>query len=200
MHLIKTGKGATKSTPSRQMRACIFMLASLFAFHSAESAPSLEYKVKAAYVFKLLSFVEWEAATNPQSSNSVTNICVVGDDPIKEAIQLLNNKTVKGRTISIDQKHLNDSLADCHIVFVTRAEASHLDEILLKVDSRVNLTISDIKGFAELGGMVELAIVEDKVKLVINRKKVNESAIQFSSKLMGVAKLIDNNDISARTQ
>ena len=176
------------------------LFASFFIFQSAESAISLESKVKAAYIYKLLNFVNWNETTNFQKNKSTINICVVGDDPIKEAVQLLKNKTVKGRTITVHQKYSYNKLSDCQIVFVTRSQTGKLEELLLKIDSREKLTISDIQGFAKLGGLVELAVVEDKVKLLINKNKVQESKIQFSSKLMSIARLVGGNGVNVRAQ
>ena len=154
---------------------------------------SLEHKVKAAYIFKMLKFIEWKNDSQDSSSANNLNICVVGSGPIVEAIGLLDSKKAKGQPISVNNKSAADNLESCQIVFVARSEHNNIKSILSKTSPKTNLTISDIDGFARSGGMVELALIENKVKLVINLIKTNNSLIQFSSKLLNIAILIDKN-------
>ena len=46
----------------------------------AESEPSLEYRVKAAFLLNFAKFVEWPAGETPASESPIA-ICVIGEDP-----------------------------------------------------------------------------------------------------------------------
>jgi hypothetical protein len=157
----------------------------------ANSAISLEHKVKAAYVFKLLKFIEWQENQEPLPGNNI-NICIIGSDPVLEAVRLLDSKKAKGRTINVTQKGSLDNMKTCQIVFIARSEKNNIDNILKKLKSRNYLTISDIQGFSSSGGMIELATIDNKVKLIINRSHVNESNLSLSSKLLNIAILTGN--------
>lgn len=175
-------------------RALLIIVALLLAslHFPANSAISLEHKVKAAYVFKLLKFIEWHKNQEQQPGNNLINICVLGSDPVIEAVRLLDSKQAKGRTIRVTQKGSSHSMENCQIVFVARSEKNNIGTILTKLKSRKHLTISDIHGFANSGGMIELATIDNKVKLIINRSHINNSDIHLSSKLLNIAILTDN--------
>ncbi|MGD8640699.1 MAG: YfiR family protein [Gammaproteobacteria bacterium] len=176
--------------PGKHLLAVVLLVTPFIVDVSCEAAISLEYKVKAAYIFKLINFVEWEKHHNSLNKGDNVNICIIGKHPINEAVQLLGSKKVKSQTVKVIPKVIADELTECHIVFMTRSVKDRMQEVLFKVDPDKNLTISDIPGFAKKGGMVELATIDNKVKLVINRNKVNASKIQFSSKLMNVSVLV----------
>ncbi len=52
----------------------------VLASFSLRAGETSEYAVKAAYIYKFGSFVAWSPTTF-ESSESHTNLCVVGDDP-----------------------------------------------------------------------------------------------------------------------
>ena len=184
---------------------CVMLLAAALFTASihfpAYSDISLEHKVKAAYIYKLLKFVEWKNSTQIPESTTPINICVLGTGSITEAIRLLESKQANGRTIHVHKGNPSQKKPNCHVVFITRGERHNLEEVLLETYSNNKLTVSDMEGFAESGGMIELATIKDKVKLVVNKASIDNSSIRVSSKLLDVAVLIKKGDsINARTQ
>ena len=160
----------------------------------AHSAISLEHKVKVATIFKLLKFVHWENAFSATSKNSNLNICVIGKHEISKAIDLVNNKQVKGHTIKVFTNVAPESELECHVKYITRNAKDDLPKNFLDDASSNSLTISDIKGFAKSGGMIELAIIDKKIRLIINRQATSKSPIRLSSKLLDIAILIGKNE------
>jgi hypothetical protein len=67
---------------------------------SAAAATSIEYQVKAAYLYKLVSFVDWPAGTLPPGAP--LDVCVVGDDPFGASLdQVVENQQVNGRALAV---------------------------------------------------------------------------------------------------
>jgi hypothetical protein len=52
------------------------------------------------------------------------------------------------------------------------------------------LTISDGKGFAEAGGMIELYVEEGRMRFAINMGATERSGLHLSSRLLRLAKVI----------
>ncbi|WP_455375889.1 YfiR family protein [Kaarinaea lacus] len=201
MALVNNHNGLQIFSFSKCVMKLVAALFTISIHFPAYSDISLEHKVKAAYIYKLLKFVEWK--NSPQIPDSATpiNICVLGTGSIMEAIRLLESKQANGRTIHILKGNPSGEKLKCHVIFITRGEKHNLEKVLLENYSNNRLTISDMEGFAESGGMIELATIKGKVKLVVNKASIDNSSIRVSSKLLDVAVLIKKGDsINARTQ
>ena len=78
------------------------------------SAGELETKVKAAYVYHVLKFVEW-----PQAGDNL-RLCVVGTDAVATLLPELNGKQIKDRALRVDADTAD--LGSCNAVFIGRSE------------------------------------------------------------------------------
>lgn len=154
---------------------------------SGQEAPSLEYQIKATFLYNFAKFVEW-----PEESlarKQTFSICVLGEDPFGEFL----NKTVKGETL--DQRQLvvhrltrGANLKDCQILFIARSEREHFREILAALEASSNvLTVGDTERFLEAGGIINFKLVEGKVRFEVNLKAAERTQIKMSSKILRLA-------------
>ena len=89
-------------------------------------------------------------------------------------------------------------LKDCHILFISSSEKKRLGQILQKVRDGSVLTIADVKGFAEQGGMVNLTTRGDTVGLEVNASAVERAHIKISYKLLRLAKMVQDQSPSGK--
>jgi hypothetical protein len=155
----------------------------------AEKAKYSEYKIKAAYLYNFAKFVEWPAEVLADPSLPLS-ICIIGKDPFGKAIDTIKNKTIKGRKLLIRRFTSIDDLKDCHVIFISPSEKKNLARILEKIKDMHMLTVSDIDGFAERGGMINLNKVKNKIRLEINIDAAQYAGLKVSSKLLKIAKII----------
>ncbi len=52
------------------------------------------------------------------------------------------------------------------------------------------MTVGDVKGFAQLGGIINFIIVKNKVRFEINMKAAEEAGLKISSKLLRLARIV----------
>ena len=78
----------------------------------------------------------------------------------------------------------------CHILFISALEKERVASILKFLKSSCILTISDIEGFAQSGGIINFVIEENKVRFEINIDAANRAGIKISSKVLKLAKII----------
>src|SRR2546426_7749962 len=81
---------------------------------AAQDIP-LEYRVKAAYLFNFLKYVEWPDAT----ATGPFTICVAGRNPFGDVLA----DTVKGERIgarAVMARVVTEPDAGCHVLFVPR--------------------------------------------------------------------------------
>ena len=168
----------------------IVILALLTAQNSySEQTAYSEYQIKAAYLYNFAKFVEWPAEVLADPSLPLS-ICIFGKDPFGDALDTIRDKIVKGRKLVIRQYSGIEDLKECHIIFISPSEKKNLAGILEKIKDMHMLTVSDMEGFADRGGMITLNKAENKIRLEINLDAAQQSGLKVSSKLLKLATII----------
>jgi hypothetical protein len=156
----------------------------------AQSPTAGEYQVKAAFLYNFAKFVEWPPSSFSDAS-APFRICVFGPNPFgTELRDITNAKMVNGHKLEVYQVIDLQTARTCHIVFIASSEAGQLKRILESLRGSYVLTVGDIKGFAEQGGMISFVLENERVQFVVNRKATEQSGLKISSKLLSVAKLV----------
>ncbi len=149
-----------------------------------------EYQVKAAYLFNFLKFVEYpnESFADPLAP---IVIGVVGDDPFGNALpQVVTGKTVQGRDLVIRTYHAGEELRGAHILFISASEKKRLPMILSGLHGSSVLTVADMEGFLDAGGMIQFLNENDRVRFAINLDATTQARLKLSSKLLSLAKVV----------
>jgi len=162
----------------------------------AEPPSSREYLVKGAFLYNFAKFVSWpeEALWDDQMH---INLCVLGKDPFGDALASVEGKTIENRKVVIKHCRRLDKLEKCNILFVSRSEEHNLSEILAKVKDWNTLTVSDMEGFAQRGGVINLITIEKKVHFEINLDAAERTGLKISSKLLRLAKIVKDRETRA---
>lgn len=156
---------------------------------SAQSDLS-EYQVKAAFLFNFTKFVEWPDGSfeNPQAPIVVG---IIGDDPFGDDLgRIIAGQKVQGRSLVIRRERWGDDLRRCQVLFVSASEHEHSARILGSVQSAGVLTVSDMEGFAEAGGVIEFVIEEKRVHFIVNLDAATQGRLRMSAKLLALARVI----------
>ncbi|MCP4689321.1 MAG: YfiR family protein [Desulfobacterales bacterium] len=166
-----------------------FSLPGFVAPAAADEPVPLEYRVKAAYLYNFLKFVEWPRERGAETPGPYI-IGVIGDDPFGKELVNIGRKTVKGRRLKIKRFHNMDELETCHILFICASEWIRIETILKSIGGTPVLTVSDLAGFAQRGGMINLVKTGKTVCFEINRAAAEKAGLKISSKLLKLAKII----------
>ncbi|MGE5567134.1 MAG: YfiR family protein [Parcubacteria group bacterium] len=149
-------------------------------------AASLEYPVKAAFLYKFAPFVEWPATAWVSPSSPLT-LCVVGDDPFGGML----DRTVEGRRLGphpIVVRRLERLAADsgCSIAYIGGSKAQSVSDALAAVQGTPVLTVTDE---AEGGdrGIIHFVLRGNRVRFVIDDAAAAKNGMVISSKLMRLA-------------
>jgi len=151
---------------------------------------SVEYKIKAGYLYNFTKFITW-----PADDAKTFNLCILGNDPFHESITPIEQRSVMGRTIKLfrfDSLGSINKEPHCHILFVS---SSIKDKLPVEALNNT-LIVGDSEEFIAQGGMIGFVKREGKIKLQINLKTIKQSSLKVSAKLLEVAEVIkgDNND------
>ena len=77
-----------------------------------------EFQVKAAMVYNVAKFVEWQGG----GGSGPMLLCVYGRNPFGSALSSLNGKTVNGRPLSVKMISDPSEIEACQILYVNSAE------------------------------------------------------------------------------
>ncbi len=153
----------------------------------AQNGPT-EYQVKAAFVYNFVKFVDWpsSAFTN---ANSPYVIGVLGDNAIGDNLkQAVVGRKINGRPLEFVTFHSARDALDCQVLFISKSERRHYNEILAILRGKSILTIGESDGFIDAGGIINFVILPDRtVHFQINQPATKEAGLKMSSDLLNLA-------------
>lgn len=147
---------------------------------SAEDLP--EYRLKAAFVYNFMVFTEW-----PGDAATSIKLCVVGNDPFGAEIDKLAGKRIAGKSVVVERRRDDASLADCQTVFIAASAIQHLDRLLERLADQPVLTIADSEGAMQRGVQLNMKVADRKVSFEANLEAARRHHLQLSSKLLQLA-------------
>jgi hypothetical protein len=151
-----------------------------------EDSQPTEYQIKAAFIFNFAKFVEWPPAAFPKASSPII-VGVLGDNPFHDALEkTIRNKTVDEHPVVIREYRSAVDVTNCHILFICSSEKARLSQILKQLDGRSVLTVGEMPGFTETGGMINFVLEGTKIRFQINNDAANSAGLKISAKLLGL--------------
>ena len=158
---------------------------------AAQSSTAVQEDVlKAVLFFKLPLYVQRKPATDPSDETVV--LCVLGATPISDALRQLVKAPADPRPAELRLLRSAASASGCGLIFIGRSESAQLSSVLETLSSLPAVTVSDLPGFAEAGGMVEFQLREDGsgLAIAINRNAAQARQIDFSAQLLRLARIV----------
>lgn len=143
-----------------------------------------ESKAKANYLLNIPLFVNFP----PQLENCQTfAIGIIGDSPLIKILQQHKGRQLKNMPLEIRKIRRTSEFACCKMLFITPSEKHRLKQIIDEAKQHRILTISDMNGFIEQGGMINLVNQNKRVVFDVSISASNDSSITFSTKLLKLA-------------
>ncbi len=140
-------------------------------------------KERADFIVDLFNNVEWPAENRAGADGSIV-ISVIGDDALVAALK----SAVSGKKYTIKKVGIEDDFLSSQMLIISTSKLSSLAKILKKIRNAPILTVTESKGFARYGVMVELITEGDKLEYVVNKMSAKQVHIVISSKLINDAK------------
>jgi hypothetical protein len=154
-----------------------------------QPAAQREYEIKAAYLYNFFNYISWPEQALPPAGGTLT-IGVIGQNPFGTALGPLAGKKIKGRILAVKECASAEDAASCQIVFISPSEKPRLPEILHGLKDAKVLSVSEIDGFAERGGMINFISERNKVRFEINSEAARRTGLTISSELLKLARQV----------
>jgi len=147
-----------------------------------------EYRLKAAFLYQFTKYVAW-----PSEPDGPISICVLGDDPFGATLDAtLADKTAAGQSLVARRIGSASAGASCRILFVSRSERGNLDATLSALAHRPTLTVADMEGFPQRGGMINLKLEDERIRLEVNPDNAARAGLKIRSELLRLADVVRN--------
>jgi hypothetical protein len=157
----------------------VLLFAATAAVHAQQ--PSLEYRVKAAYLYNFVKFVEWPAA----SASGPLTICVTGRNPFGSALaETVQGESLGNRPLAVRSVAQPD--ANCQVAFIPEGTAAA--PALRAARGIPVLTVGETPSFLSQGGIINFVVEEGKVRFDINQEAAMRADLKISSRLLRLAR------------
>lgn len=140
--------------------------------------------VKTGFIYNFAKFTEWPAGADDAAA---LRICTPGAQPLDGRLVQLHGRSLQNRTLSVHTGVRAAQLKDCHVLFVSAGDAAQLDTLLRGVANTPVLTIGDLPGFAQAGGMIGLQEEDKRIRFEINLAAAQRAGLRLSSQMLKLA-------------
>lgn len=175
---------------------CLVILCLLIHNHpflQAQTPPSKEYQIKAAFLFNFTQFVDWPEASLPEDTTPIV-IGILGKDPFGSYLEeTVRNEKIKNHPLVVQRFQTVADITTCHILYITvKDKKDDLRKIFNALQSKNILTVGDANNFARQGGMVRFYTEDNRIRIRINLNAVKDTELIISSKLLKLADIIED--------
>lgn len=157
----------------------------------AQSAVSREYQIKAAFLFNFTQFVDWPASSFSADDAPIV-IAVLGENPFGSYLkETVSGEKVKGHPVVVQYYDHPEEIKTCHILFIGLSDPKKTEQVISALKEKSILTISDMTGFLQEGGMIKFFTRQNNIRFEINPAAAKAADLTVSSKLLRVAEIFD---------
>lgn len=168
--------------------AALLCLLALPAAVAAEA--NNEYQLKAAYLYKFAGYVEWPASALPQGDMPIAIGVIAADELAAELGRLLPGRSINGHPLELRRLKPGDPLTGLHMLFVGRAEAARLKQLLAPAQALPMLTVTESEGALGQGSIINFVQVDRYVRFEIALWPADRGGLKLSARLLAVAQQV----------
>jgi hypothetical protein len=175
--LLAVAVGLTAAAPAAPVRA-----------QAEEPETPLALRVKAAFLYKFLGYVEWPAAAFADSASPVV-IGVLGPEPVvAEVKEVIGERLTQNRAVIVRRMRGGEPLTGVHVLYVTRAESVGTATLAQEARGSATLLVTESANGLALGSAINFRIVDDRVRFDIALAAAERAGLRISSRLLAVAR------------
>ncbi len=145
--------------------------------------------VKAAFLHKFASFVEWPAGTFARA-DAPLRIAILGDDLLwRDLSALARDRDRDGRPVVVTRLAAGDAPIGFHIVYLKAGSPRRIADLLAAVPEGV-LTIADSDGTHPRGSVLSFILEDGRVRFGVSLEAAARQKLKLSPRLVAAARLV----------
>ena len=155
---------------------------------SAQTAPVSERSVKAAFLYKFASYVQWPNSASAGSAPIV--IGVLDGDFARELTELTSGRSVSDRPIRVRRLDRNESLDGLDILFIGDEQRDQLMRLLMATRQLPILTVTESAGAIAEGSIINFTVDSERVRFEVSLYAAELSQLKLNARLLAVAESV----------
>lgn len=167
------------------MQRLIFIFFISFLILLPLNAYETEDKIKALLLGKISKYIKWKT-----SDTDNFKITIINNSQDKLFYEMYNDKNINDKIFTINYIDNISQIKDTDILYISADNSHDLENILQEIKGKNILSVSDIRGFAEKGGIVQIYFLSQKPKLKINLDEAKRESFKISSSLLRIVEVI----------
>ena len=180
-----------RSSLLRYLARCCLCAAVLLPMPASAQDPiEDEALLKSAFIFNFAKFTRWPASAWAGQSSKLL-LCTIGKGVLVDNLARLSDRTIRGRAVAIRPVTADSGFDGCHVLFISGSRHRKLQLLLDLVGTAPVLTISEIRGFADAGGVIQLYRDKSRVRFRINIDAARAKDLNLRARLLDLAEVVD---------
>ena len=139
-----------------------------------------EYEIKAAYLYNFAKLVEWPDGVLDEGA---ITLCFDGNYDVARSLASYNRKLIGDRRLVVRRLDAGGT-AGCNILYLAAPGA---ESVVSAVRSECALTVGEMPGFTEMGGIINFTIRDNKLRFQINEAAAEELGLKIRPQLLRAA-------------
>ncbi len=155
-------------------------------------------QLEAAYLINFARYTDWPQTGFPTAESPLV-ILVHADTAVVKAMSEIVDRAapIVGRKVKLrgtrpqsnpSPARMAQMVAGCHVLFIDAPQAASLGQLLQAASAHSVLTVSNLPGFAEAGGMFELVRSGTRVVFDANPESIRAAGLGVSSRVLKLAR------------
>jgi hypothetical protein len=168
---------------------CLWLGTEMASVHAQTEEPGnvMERQVKAAYLFKFGSFVEWPAKAFADAATPI-QIGVLNADALADDLtQIVAGRSLHGRPIAVRKLRSTDRFTGLHVLFMGRVNKAQLRTIVASTSGQPTLLVTELEEALELGSLINFVTADEKVRFEVAPRNGDARGLVISARLLAAA-------------
>jgi hypothetical protein len=167
--------------------AHLFLICVLLCTHIPAHAQRNPYAIHANIVYHFTKYINW-----PEDKKSGDFIIgIVGDSYLYDELKsLVSNKTAGSQRIVVKKVSAIANSYSCHILFVSDDQSQCVRRLAAVTNNSPVLLVTESEGLARKGACINFTIIDDRLKLEINKANIEQHNLNIASELLSLGVLV----------
>jgi hypothetical protein len=174
----------------RRLLTAFCVVALSFPCPADDDVAAVRLRVKAAFIYKFASFVEWPPESFPDDASPIVIGVSGGSGMARELGDAVGRQAGTNRSMLVRMVDPGQGPAGCcQILYIGRESGSAATRRLLaEVAGKPVLTVTDMGDDHPEGSVINFVDEAERVRFDISRQAAERNGLQLRSQLLGVAR------------
>jgi hypothetical protein len=171
---------------ARQIGLACLLAVSAAAPPCAAQTQTLEYPIKAQFLYKFTPFIEWPAGAFEQPASPVV-LCVVGRDPFGGALdRAITGQRLGPRPFVVLRLARIEPGSGCHLAYISGGQDQSPAAAVQALRGAPVVTVTDEAVGSGARGIIHFVVRDRRVRFIIDAGAAGQAGLKISSKLLAL--------------